>query len=376
MSARTVPCPLCGYHAPGSSCPHCGLAARDPSLVFVPGRVGRFGDGIAALPRGIALITTTRGVKRWLVPPLVLTSIVYVALLSWAWVWVDRGLDLARSGSAAELDVREGWFSDVLAWIVARDFVMWIAKAGSFVVLLALAALVALWTFSIVYALIASPFLDVVHARIEKRWFGVDPSGAANAGVAMSSARRARILGVCAVVAVVAIGFSWLSSSSRAAWSLCVIPASLVVASIVARDFGAWLGAEIKSQARSLLPGIKASILTSVVLVLCLWMKLIPIVGYFLFAGVAGFASAIGLLDVAFSRRRFDLSQRVSFVVEHAPAVVAFGIAQSVLFIVPVIGPIVGVPTASVGGLWLVCRLDKSGMRARSGGKAEPPRIA
>jgi uncharacterized protein involved in cysteine biosynthesis len=148
---------------------------------------------------------------------------------------------------------------------------------------------------------------------------------------------------------------------------LCAIPGSLALASLIARDFRGWLAAEIRSQARALLPGIKASVLTSVVLVLCLWVKLIPVAGYFVFAGIAGFTSAIGLLDVAFSRRRFDLSQRVSFVFEHAPAIVAFGLVQSALFLVPVLGPLVGVPTASVGGLWLLCRLDKSRMRGTRG---------
>ena len=31
--------------------------------------------------------------------------------------------------------------------------------------------------------------------------------------------------------------------------------------------------------------------------------------------------------------------------------------------VVPAIGPLVGLPAASIGGLWLVCRLDKNALR-------------
>jgi hypothetical protein len=60
--APTVPCPLCGYHAPEALCPHCGLAPREPSLARArSGPVSGIADGLAALPRGLGFLFATRG---------------------------------------------------------------------------------------------------------------------------------------------------------------------------------------------------------------------------------------------------------------------------------------------------------------------------
>jgi len=365
MTNRTLPCPLCGYDAPGIECPHCRVSASDPSLCFVAGRIASFVDGLAAVPHGFALLLGTRRTKRWLAPPIALTIAVYVALVVWAWTWTDRVLDAARAQSIAELDVRVGWLRDALSWLIERDVVAWIAKASGFLVILAVAALVALWTFSVVYALIASPFLDVVQGRIEARWFGRDPTARAEAISQTAAARRRWIFVACCATSLLAIVAWWIDPSARRWLWLAAIPGAFACAAILAREFRDWLAAEIRSQSRALVPGIKASLLTAIVLVLFVWLKLIPVVGYFLFAGLAGFASAIGLLDIPFSRRRFDLRQRLAFVSQHAPAVFAFGVVSSVMFLVPILGPLVGVPVSSIGGLWLFCRLDKNGMRPR-----------
>jgi len=39
--------------------------------------------------------------------------------------------------------------------------------------------------------------------------------------------------------------------------------------------------------------------------------------------------------------------------------VVTFGAVASLVFVIPLVGPLVMVPAASAGGLWLLCRLDK-----------------
>jgi uncharacterized protein involved in cysteine biosynthesis len=359
---------VCGYDAPGDGCPHCGLSASDPSLVPVRGRTGGFGQGFSAVPRGIAILTTTRGTKRWLVPPVLLTCAFYLGALIWAWTWVDRLLDATRAKSIDELDLRQGWLRDALAWLIRQDFTLWIAKTGGFVLLIVVAALVALWTFSSIYALIASPFLDVVQGRVEARWFGRDPTAPPSHADDMSSAKRTKILCASGAASLLAIAAWWWDEAPRAWWWLCAAPGSFALAAWLARDFRIWLAHEIRSQLRALVPGIKASVLTSVVLLVFLWVKFIPVVGYFLFAGLAGFSSAIGLLDIPFSRRRFDFRQRLRFVVQHAPAVFAFGLASSLLFMLPILGPLIGVPAASIGGLWLLCRLDKAGLRPPDAG--------
>ena len=58
--------------------------------------------------------------------------------------------------------------------------------------------------------------------------------------------------------------------------------------------------------------------------------------------------------------------QRVELLIAHLPAVIAFGAVAGLVFVVPLIGPLVGVPAASIGGLWLVCRLDKNTLRPAS----------
>jgi uncharacterized protein involved in cysteine biosynthesis len=98
-------------------------------------------------------------------------------------------------------------------------------------------------------------------------------------------------------------------------------------------------------------------------LVFALPLLFVPVVGYPLFGLAAGFTTAISLLDIPMSRRRWPLSTRVSFLFQQMPAILVFGVVASVLYMVPVVGPLVMVPAASVGGLWLFCRLDKSGVR-------------
>jgi uncharacterized protein involved in cysteine biosynthesis len=90
---------------------------------------------------------------------------------------------------------------------------------------------------------------------------------------------------------------------------------------------------------------------------------------------VAGFTTSVSLLDIPFERRQWSLSQRFSFLLRHAPAVILFGATSSLLFVLPLLGPILMVPAASVGGLWLVTRLDKDFLRpaAQRVGSRAPP---
>ena len=108
---------------------------------------------------------------------------------------------------------------------------------------------------------------------------------------------------------------------------------------------------------------MKAALLAGLALVFLTPLHFIPGIGSFLFGILAGFPTAITLLDIPFSRRQWSTSQRVAFVRKNFLPVTAFGAVCGLLFVIPVLGPIIMVPSASIGGLWLICRFDKSALR-------------
>jgi uncharacterized protein involved in cysteine biosynthesis len=180
-----------------------------------------------------------------------------------------------------------------------------------FVALALTASLVFLWCFSVVYEAFCGPFLDSVQARIEARWFGSDP--------------RAQLE----------------QQDQRPTF-----------ARRVRRELSTWL------------TSIKASLLALLVLLAFVWVKFLPLLGVPLFAIVAGFATALTLLDIPFSRRGWTVRQRLAFLREHLPEWISLGFGSGLCFVVPILGPLIGVPVASIGGLWLFVRLDKSALRA------------
>ena len=108
---------------------------------------------------------------------------------------------------------------------------------------------------------------------------------------------------------------------------------------------------------------IKASMVAGLIMLLFFPLKFVPLIGYVLFAAIAGFTTAVSLLDIPLERRQWALPARLSFLFRNFPAVISYGVVASLLFVVPVLGPVLMVPAASVGGLWMVCRLDKDRLR-------------
>jgi uncharacterized protein involved in cysteine biosynthesis len=108
---------------------------------------------------------------------------------------------------------------------------------------------------------------------------------------------------------------------------------------------------------------VQAAALAGVVLVLFLWLKFVPWIGPPLFFALAGFTVALSLLDIPFSRRQWPLRQRLAFLRHNWAAIVSFGAVSSLVYLIPVFGQLVMVPAASIGGLWLLCRLDKNSLR-------------
>jgi uncharacterized protein involved in cysteine biosynthesis len=306
-----LPCKTCGYHAASEACPLCAHAPREPSLRAPRARgFARLLEGFRALWHGLRLLATTPRTKRLLVPPFLLSATAFALLFAWTWSWIAgalRALDQDLEGSLAELPAL---LKPVVSWLVETGTLLTSAKLLAFLVFALAASLVFLWCFSVVYEAFCGPFLDAVQARIETRWFGLDPRAALEDGGAPER-----------------------------------------LASRVRRELGTWL------------TSIKASLLALFVMLFFLWVKFLPLVGVPLFAVVAGFATSLTLLDIPFSRRRWTLRQRLAFLRSNLPEWISLGVASGLCFVLPFVGPLVGVPVASVGGLWLFVRLDKSGLR-------------
>ncbi len=362
-----VPCPLCGYHAPELACPACGLAPREPTLREArTGVMREFRDGLRALPQGARALLATPRTKRLLVPPMLLTVAIFGAILLALVRALSRFFDAVRNEDLGALGLSPGFWSDVVEWLAGLQLVLAIAHSLSIVVFLAAFAIAGLWTFSIAYELVCGPFLDTIQARVEARWFGADPRVRLERPPGEDPAAAARASAIAAGISIAAIcAFFWVD----AGWSwafLAVIPLSFAIAARRVPGSASWSAWFARSQARALWTSLKASLLAALILIAFVWLKFVPFVGLPLFAMVAGFATALTLLDIPFSRRNWSLKQRVRFLFQHLGAILALGVVTSLIFLVPFIGPLVGVPCASIGGQWLLCRLDKNSMRPES----------
>jgi len=379
-----APRPRCGYDSPGARCPHCGDGASEPSLAREPaGTLAGIVDGVLALPKGIALLASTRGVKRWLLPPLVLTTAVLFACLWWG---LGRLNELLEANLPEEFTIEGGWawiegLSERWDWLKATWFALvaaleWTVNLGwgllssqvaRLVAFFLVGSLIAWYCFSIAYEAFAGPFLDEIQARLETKWFGTDPKSRIERPNDLPPERCARLLTQGAVVAsALFLGGAWLDAVPL--WlALLVAPFGLLAPVLRERRYGPWLAWVARVESRAIVASMQAALFTSILLVLALPLYFVPVVGYLLFATACGFATAVGLLDIPFERRNWPMSLRLRFVGRHLPALIAFGIVSGFLLAVPLIGPVVMVPSASIGGLWLVCRLDKRALRPPAG---------
>jgi uncharacterized protein involved in cysteine biosynthesis len=321
-------------------------------------------DGLLAVPMGVRYLMTTPRILHLLVPPVILTFALFIGLTWWSWAELEALLEAARTEGLENLDLDPGFWRDAIEWVLERGAIIALAKASGFLVFLVAATVVALWTFSIAYEAFAGPFLDEVHGRIEASWFGRDPWKTIERTCPTATKRLVLYWSAIGVATVLGVSL-WLFADAHAAW-LLLGPALTLAIGVYDRPFGAWLAWWIANQLRTLFVSVKASLLAAFLLLCFFWVKFVPGVGLVLFGMLAGFCTAISLLDIPFSRRHFGLMQRVELLIAHFPAVVAFGAVAGLLFVIPLIGPLVGVPAASIGGLWLVCRLDKNVMRPTS----------
>jgi uncharacterized protein involved in cysteine biosynthesis len=371
MKINATPCRLCGYDAPGADCPHCRHQSSDRSLNdehigWVQGLV----DGLRAVPNGLYLIGSTRGVKRFLIPPVLLTSIIFMVIFWWMMGMVELMVQAVEVEDISSLGLDDGWVKVVVVWFLEKGIAGAIAKVSGILLWLMVSSVIALYTFSIVYEALAGPFLDEIQGRLEEKWFGTNPRDALDRPttipvrqcILMSCmAAGAGILVLCLLYFITDLGF-W--------WSLPLALLPFVVASVIDPEYGKWLGWVARVEGHTLWISIKASLIVVVLLVIFFPLKFLPVIGFPLFMAIAGFGTAITLLDIPFSRRGWSMTTRMQFMVHNVVPLTAFGIVSSLVFLVPVIGPIVMVPAASIGGLWLIIRLNKDSLRPKELRKA------
>jgi len=364
---QATPCPLCGYDAPERSCRHCDLTSTDPSLSLpAPNLAQAIFAGVRAVPIGLLLLMRTPGVKRFLIPPLLLTFAAFGFVFWWFFGFFDGLLTAVLEQNTELIDMPEGWIRTISEWVISSRVVLWIAHLGEGFFFLLASSIVALYTFSIVYEAVAGPFLDEVQGRFEGMWFGEDPRNAIQRPNPIP-VRRCVILSCVAGVPAIALLVFWFLASGASAWlALAAVPSPFLLAALFDRDYGQWLWWVIRVESGTLWVSVKAAALTGLLLIAFLWLKLVPIVGPPLFFCLMGFATALSLLDIPFSRRSWSTTKRFQFMLKNALPLIAFGAVAALLFIIPVIGPIAMVPAASIGGLWLLCRLDKNPIRPKA----------
>lgn len=364
---QTVPCHLCGYDAPGPECRHCRHTSAEPSLAKPSASVlGGALDGLRAVPTGLFLLAKTPGLKRFLVPPFLLSLAIFALLFWWAWGGLNALLDAAALQDISALNLEEGWMRDLAAWLLEKQVVVWSARLSGWLIFLFASSLVALYTFSVAYEALSGPFLDEIQGRLEERWFGRNPRNTIQRPTDLPVRRCIALSTAAGIGAGIAVAAWWMLNGPLAWLVLLAAPLAFAIAVLVEREFGVWLWWILRVEGRTLWVSVKASALALLVLMMFFWLKFIPVVGYILFVALAGFSTAITLLDIPFSRRQWSLEKRLQFMVQQFLPTVAFGAVASLLFLIPILGPILMVPAASIGGQWLICRLDKSSLRPRA----------
>ena len=373
---RPATCPRCGYAKSASGpCPTCeapGAPAIRP-LPSVPARgPAALIAGALAFPRGLALLFTSRGVKRLMLPPFLITLLLFSAVIWIAERGLTAGLDRAlAAGQDARIHLNSldtGWWRNTLEWLLNEAFGAEILRGSSSILFVVLAILVSWFTFSLAFELIAGPFLDEIHGLLEGRWFGRDPRKERHRPTQLAvrvCIRNSWILGLIGA-GLFTLGFmqlhGWATLLSIGLFALPFLVASNpggMPGLPHAAEYSKWLRWVLLDNTRALGASATVAALTLLLMILALPLHFIPVIGSVLYSGIVGFATALGMLDLAIERRDLRVKERLGFAMHYALPVSAFGVITGFVFAVPVIGPMLAVPSASIGGLWLVCRLDK-----------------
>jgi uncharacterized protein involved in cysteine biosynthesis len=79
-----------------------------------------------------------------------------------------------------------------------------------------------------------------------------------------------------------------------------------------------------------------------------------PVLSFVLLA----FGAGLGAFDLAASRRRFGISQKLRVAGRHAPALAGFGTAAVLMAMIPCLGWLITIPACATGGALLIYNMD------------------
>ncbi|QDU84419.1 Etoposide-induced protein 2.4 (EI24) [Planctomycetes bacterium Pla163] len=303
---------------------------------------------------GLGALLTLRGVKRWILPPTLGATLVLAGLLFGLWTLFQEAL--AGDSEAVDLDLPGwlAWAEGTLEWLLDLP---WLRTGGTLAFVL-VAALTWWFAYAIVFEVLAGPFLSRMQARAEDHWLG-------GHGGTPEHPFETRGLGLLALAIGLGAGLWWVLPGGLAAAGL-VLPVAVLWFAL--RPFRGWFGAFVRTEGRSGLQGLVVAAVALIGVVLFLPLHLVPFVGSYMAATAAGFFLALGTLDLALERRGWSLDGRFAFARRSLGALAAFGAVSGFLFGVPVIGPLLMLPSASLGGTWLVAKLDKSALAGEARG--------
>jgi len=371
------PCRICGFHAPDELCPHCAGSPLESSLCRPPrSPLAGVPSALLALPRGILYYLATPGARRLLIPPLAISLAALVATSTWVFSLARAWLGERLPGGVRLTDLRgslQGLPGPLesallvlvkgLEWTLTAALSLATSTPVRWLGWFLLGSLVLWFAFSFVYEVIAGPFLDEIQARLETRWFGSDPRKRLERPTDLAPERCFRLTLGAATTGAAAFLLLWFSAWVPGLVALLGVPLGFVPWMVVEPRYGVWLRWVARIEGRATLASLQAGLVTATLIACALPLYFVPVWGYPVFAGVCGFATAVGLLDIPFSRRGWTRRQRWRFLAHNALPLTVFGTLSGLLLAIPLLGPLLLVPAASLGGLWLLCRLDKGPLR-------------
>jgi len=256
----------------------------------------------------IGFLLSTRGVKRFAVLPLIVNFLVYILVFSLL-IWLISGINFAV-GDWSFWGPVGGWLSSAinftlgpLKWIVAIPVML----------------IMAYFSFTIVGMIIASPFNDMLSARVERA----------------------------------------LTDSRDDVKLPLMTTGKLMVMGIL--DGLAILGREL------------------VVIVLVLPFLLVPVVGFLPLFFVAAYFSGLGYFDYSMARNNLRNRHKWPVTRNHRWEMLGMGVMMELLFLIPFVNLLI-MPLGVVGGTMLYCDIDWEKELAAAGLEEpagfSPPRVS